>query len=241
MNVTPRNRAPRRAPLASVEDLAASIAHEVNQPLAAIVVNAECCLLWLRKEQPDLDMARQAAERIVRNGQHASEVIRSVRAMLGNTNELALVDLDAVVADTLELIALDIANCRVVLEVRRSTNPVTVRCDATQIRRVLLNLLRNALESICSVTGIPRTLQVSITLVDTQEVAVAIADSGPGLDPATAKRIFEPFFTTKSDGMGLGLAICRSIIESHGGRLSMQPRQPHGCTFEFTLPVHGRR
>jgi signal transduction histidine kinase len=241
MIVNRRPHLARRAPLASMETLAASIAHEVNQPLAAIVVNAECCLLWLRKEQPDLDMARKAAERIVRNGQHASEVIRSVRAMLGNMKgEMATVSINEVIAETLEILALEIIGGRIALETQLCPGPATVRCDRTQIRQVLLNLVRNAIEAMSSTVNTPRTLRIR-ALPDTRdEMTVSVSDSGPGLNASTAQRIFKPFFTTKSGGMGLGLAICRSIIQSHGGRLSARACAPHGCTFEFTLPTHGR-
>jgi signal transduction histidine kinase len=233
-------RRARRPPLASMGALAASIAHEVNQPLAAIVVNAECCLLWLRKERPDLDMAREAAERIVRNGQHAREVIRSVRAMISNADrEMSEVNLNEVVADTLQSLALDFCASHVTLEKRLCPGAANVRCDRTQMQQVLLNLVRNAIEAMCKSVDGPRTLQVRTVLDLTGEVTVSVSDSGPGLHPGAAQRIFKPFFSTKSDGMGLGLAICRSIIDAHGGQLSVRACVPHGCTFEFKLPTHG--
>jgi signal transduction histidine kinase len=233
-------RRAQRPPLASMGALAASIAHEVNQPLAAIVVNAECCLLWLRKERPDLDMAREAAERIVRNGQHAREVIRSVRAMVSNADrEMSEVNLNEVVADTLESLALDFCASHVALEKQLCPGAANVRCDRTQMQQVLLNLIRNAIEAMCTSVEGPRTLQVRTSHDVIDEVTVSVSDSGPGLDLHAAQRIFKPFFSTKSDGMGLGLAICRSIIEAHGGQLSVRTRVPHGCTFEFKLPTHG--
>ncbi|HEV7609209.1 MAG TPA: sensor histidine kinase [Steroidobacteraceae bacterium] len=225
----------------TMEELAASIAHEVNQPLAAIVVNAESCLLWLGKAQPDLAMARKAAERIIRNGQHATEVIRSVRAMLGNANSgMTRVSLSCIVAEVIDLMAPEIGSRSVTLETQLCRDADVVCCDRTQIRQVLINLIRNALEAMCATDQFPRRLQVRLLVDPDKEVSIAISDTGPGLDASTAKRIFEPFFTTKSGGMGLGLAICRSIVQAHGGRLWAQPRAPRGCTFEFTLPAHDR-
>jgi signal transduction histidine kinase len=197
--------------------------------------------LWLAKERPDLAMARKAAERIIRNGRHASEVIRSVRAMLGKTNsEMTRVDLNSVIADVIELMTLEIGSRSVTLETQLCGDASLVHCDRTQIRQVLINLIRNGIEAMCGTNQFPRRLQVSTSVETTGEVLIAISDTGPGLDTATAKRIFEPFFTTKSGGMGMGLAICRSIVEAHGGRLWARPRAPRGCTFEFTLPAHGR-
>ena len=229
------------APLSSMEEFAASIAHEVNQPLAAILVNAQSCLLWLGKVQPDLEMARKAAERIIRNGQHASEVIRSVRAMLGNAkSEVSRVNVNLVVSDTLELLGLEIGSQSITLETQLCACAAFVHADRTQLQQVLVNLIRNAIEAMRGTNCFPRRLRVRTSVDTTGEVSVAISDTGPGLDAATAKRIFEPFFTTKSGGMGLGLAICRSIVLGHGGRLWAEPRAPHGCTFEFTLPTHDR-
>jgi signal transduction histidine kinase len=227
--------------IASIEELAESIAHEVNQPLAAIVVNAESCLLWLGKATPDLGMARKAAERIIRNGRHASEVIRSVRAMLGNKNgEMARYSLNCIITDAIDLMALEIGSRSITLETQLCGNAGHVLCDRIQIQQVLINLIRNGIESMCASSEFPRRLQVQSSVDAVGEVSIAISDSGPGLDAKTAKRIFEPFFTTKSGGMGLGLAICRSIVQAHGGRLWARPRAPCGCTFEFTLPAHGR-
>jgi len=228
--------------IASMEELAASIAHEVNQPLAAIVVNAESCLLWLAKEQPDVAMARKAAERIIRNGQHASEVIRSVRAMLGHSNsEMSRASLSSIISDVIDLMTIEIGSRSITLETQLCREAGLVHCVGTQIRQVLINLMRNGIEAMCGTPQFPRRLQIRTSMEADGEVSIAISDSGPGLDSATANRIFEPFFTTKSGGMGLGLAICRSIVQAHGGRLWARPRAPRGCTFEFTLPAHGRR
>jgi signal transduction histidine kinase len=223
----------------SMGDLAASIAHEVNQPLAAIVVNAECCLLWLEKETPDLEMARKAAQRIVRNGQHASQVVRSMRSLLGDASrEMAIVDLNGVIADTLELLALELDGCGVDLETRLAPAGARVRGDRTQLRQLLFNLIRNAIEAMSGTRDLPRRLRIRTTVDPWTGITATISDSGPGLDPVAVNRIFEPFFTTKTGGMGLGLAICRSIVESHGGRLSTKRTEPHGCTFEISLPAH---
>jgi signal transduction histidine kinase len=228
----------------SVDEWAASIAHEVNQPLAAIVTNAESCLAWLGKEQPDLDRARKAAERIVRTGHHASDVVRSIRAMLRKSPpELAPLDLNTLIADVLDLMATELRLYDIVLETQLSRDLAYVSGDRIQLQQVLVNLIRNGIESMfeAGAAASTRTLRVSTAMESDGAVRVAISDSGTGLDAATLDRIFEPFFTTKTHGTGLGLSICRTIVESHGGRLWATPRIPRGSTFQFTLPTEQGR
>jgi C4-dicarboxylate-specific signal transduction histidine kinase len=248
MNVTQRNGAKddlhqaesavaRLSQLTAMGNLAALIAHEVNQPLAAIVTNAESCLLWLGKEQPDLDMARQAAQRIVRNSHHASEVINGVRAMLGRSSPtLARLDINQVVRDALDLMSQDLTQHKVKVETRLADGVARILGDRTQLQQVLVNLIKNGIEAMSARPTHSRRLLVS-TALDAGAVVIGVADSGMGVDAATMLRMFEPFFTTKRDGMGLGLSICRSIVEAHGGSLWASPRARQGTIFQFRLPT----
>jgi signal transduction histidine kinase len=230
-------------PPAFVDEWAASIAHEVNQPLAAIVTSAESCLAWLGKEQPDLDRARKAAERIVRTGHQASDVVRSIGAMLRKSPpHLAPLDINALITNVLDLMGAEIHKHEVILETQLCRDVGLLPGDRIQLQQVLVNLLRNSIEAMFE-AGVapPRILRVSTSLECDGTVRIAVADSGTGLDAATLGRIFEPFFTTKTHGTGLGLPICRAIIDAHGGRLWATPRIPHGSIFQFTLPlVDGR-
>lgn len=226
-------------PVASMTELAVSIAHEVSQPLSAIAVNARCCLRWLSTEQPDLDMIRRAAERIVRDGEHATEVIRSVRAMHCNTSrELSVVDVNEVISDAVDLMRSELIAHRITLETQLC-GAAFVQADRTQIKQVLVNLISNGIDAMRSTSG-SRTLQVCSAKNGDGDVLVTVSDTGPGLDPSIAERIFEPFVTTKNGGMGLGLAISRSIALRHGGYLCVRPHIPHGCIFDLTLPAYDR-
>jgi len=217
-------------------ELAAALAHEVNQPLAAMVTSAEACLLWLERDRPDLDNARKAAQRIVRDGHHAGSVIRGIRTLLGRASpQRELLQLNDVIADVIDLIGEDLLQQGVdpVLDLCESLPPVMA--DRAQVQQVLINLIRNGVESMSDRPVSARSLQVTTGLDAEGDVLVAVSDAGVGFDPAVMSRLFEPFFTTKSSGMGLGLWICRSIIESHGGSLWASPREPRGSTFQFTL------
>jgi signal transduction histidine kinase len=228
---------------ACLDEWVASMAHEVNQPLAAMVTNAESCLAWLGKDQPDLDRARKAAERIVRTGRHASDVVQGIRAMLRKSPpNLAPLDLGALITNVLDLMDSQIREHDVILETHLCRGLGLLPGDHVQIQQVLVNLIRNAIESMCG-TGFlqPRILRVSSSLDCDGAVRIAVSDSGAGLDAATLGRLFEPFFTTKSHGSGLGLSICRTIVEGHRGRLWATPRVPRGSIFQFTLPLGGGR
>jgi signal transduction histidine kinase len=231
-------RAIEQIRMSEVDELAASIAHEVNQPLAAIVANAECCLVSLGKEEPDLDRARRAAERIVRNGHHASNVIRSIRAMLRRESlDRAPLRIDEVITRAVDSLASELQRQRVTAELRLCSDLQPIVGDHVQLQQVMVNLLRNAIESLAHVSVRSRFLEVSTALHDDGSVLVCVSDSGTGLDEQTVSRMFEPFFTTRKEGMGLGLSICRSIVEAHRGRLWATPRAPRGATFRFTLPA----
>ena len=224
----------------TVRELVASIAHEVNQPLAAIVANAESCLSWLSADPPDMAQVRNAAERIVRNGHHASAVLSSIRALLKTPSPaMSALDLNEVIRDVLDLMGTEFRRHDVVLQIELCRAPCAVRGDPIQLQQVILNLINNAIESLRESVTHPRLVRLSTVMHDRSAV-VAIEDSGAGFDGGTAGRMFEPFFTTKREGTGVGLSICRSIVEAHGGVLWATGIEPRGSVFQFTLPACAR-
>src|SRR6185503_15778836 len=221
----------------TVGELTASIAHEVNQPLAAIVTSSNACLRWLGGAQPNFDEARKAVERIIKDSYRASDVISRVRALVKKAparNDL--VDLNEVIVEVLALAHNQARRAGVVLKRELANDLPPVRGDRVQLQQVILNLVINGLEAIAKNNNGERELSVTSSIDDSQAVTVAVRDTGEGLDPANLERVFDAFFTTKADGMGMGLAISRTIIESHGGRLSAAPNSPRGAVFQFTLP-----
>jgi C4-dicarboxylate-specific signal transduction histidine kinase len=226
------------ARLTTMGELAASIAHEINQPLAAVVTNADACLCWLNRDEPDLDEARQAIARIAKDGKRAGDVIRCLRALARKTGpDLARLDINDTIREVLALTRNERQRHMVELRTDLFPRDRPIFGDRVQLQQVMLNLIMNGIESMSSVTDRPRVLVISSELVEADSVLVAVEDTGMGLDQASADRIFNPFFTTKPNGMGMGLSICRSIIEAHGGRFWASPRAPHGAAFRFTVPA----
>jgi PAS domain S-box-containing protein len=223
-------------------ELTASIAHEVNQPLAAVVANAEACLRWLRRGTPDVDAACRSVEWIIDDGNRASGVIRGVRALVNKTEiEKVPLDINDVVRETIALMQRELVNHRVSLRIEMAaTLPLTL-ADQVQLQQVVINLVMNGIEAMQSVTDRPRELVIRSRQDETQQVLVSVADCGVGISAENADRLFDAFFTTKSSGLGMGLSICRSIMEAHGGRLWATANLPHGATFQFTLPVNADR
>jgi PAS domain S-box-containing protein len=216
--------------------MTASIAHEINQPLAAIVTNGNIGLRWLARAEPDLDEIRGALQRIVDDGLRAGDVIGGVRAMFGKDNRAkSAVKLNDVVREVLALAHGELESHQVTLRTELSEAP-EIMADRVQLQQVLLNLITNAAEAMVSVTDRARLLVVTSGSDEAGDVRITVEDSGPGIDPKDIDRIFHAFFTTKSHGMGMGLAICRSIIETHGGRLRASPGNPHGAVFHIHLP-----
>ncbi len=227
----------RVARVTTMGELTASIAHEMNQPLTAIVTNAESSLLWLAKSPPNLEKARLAAERIVRDGHYAGQVIRSIRAMVHKSSiEMILVDMHGLIQGIVVLMRAELRRHDVRLELELSERVGLIMGEPIQLQQVLVNLIMNAVEAMSAMTGAPRILRVSTELDEDGGLIVAVRDSGPGLEPALVGRIFEPWFTTKPEGMGMGLSICRSIVQAHGGRLSASAAPPGGSVFHMTLP-----
>jgi PAS domain S-box-containing protein len=230
------------ARLTTMGELVASIAHEVNQPLMAIVTNAETCLRWLGREVPDLGEARNAAERIVKNGHRAGEVIRSIRALARKSpSEMVELGINGVIENILELTRAELIKHEILVETDLPEGLETIMGDRVQLQQVILNLIMNGIEAMGDVKHQRRVLRVKTGLDEDGDVLVMVEDSGMGLDPTMIERIFDPLFTTKREGLGLGLSISRSIVEAHGGRLWASPRLPHGTVFQFTLPAATRR
>jgi C4-dicarboxylate-specific signal transduction histidine kinase len=223
--------------MTSIGALTASIAHEITQPLAAIVSNADSCVIWLAKDQPNLDKARRAAERIVKDGHRAAEFIQSIRAQARRSaSEMVLVDLNRLIVDTLELMQAELQRHEVLLETRLVDDLALIKGDHTQLQQVIVNLVTNAIEAISTSRRSPRVIRVSTESNENGDVLTIVEDSGAGIDLQVLDRIFDPMFTTKPEGMGLGLSICRSIVEGHGGRLWVSPNPAGGSIFQFSIP-----
>jgi C4-dicarboxylate-specific signal transduction histidine kinase len=225
--------------ITTLGELTASIAHEVNQPLAAIRTNAEACLRWLDRGTPDLDEARRSVKWIIDNGIRASEVIRRVRA-LANKTEIEKVPLDVndVVSEVITLVQRELTRHQVSLQMELAPALPMILGDRIQLQQVMINLVMNGIEAMQSVTDRPRELVIRSRQDDAQQVLVSVTDCGVGISAEDADRLFDAFFTTKSSGMGIGLSICRSIMEAHGGRLSATGNEGPGATFQFTLPIN---
>jgi PAS domain S-box-containing protein len=222
--------------------LTASIAHEVNQPLAGVVTNGNACLRWLARAEPDLEEARAAVERIIRDGQRASTVIRRMRALAQRTDpQTAWLDLNDVIHEVIVLVHSEVRTHRVVLRTDLSAALPPVLGDRIQLQQVLLNLLINGIEAMYPVTDRTREVRIRSQRYEADTVLVAVQDAGIGLDPENMARLFDAFFTTKPGGMGIGLAISRTIIEAHGGRLWATPHDGPGATVQFTLPAGSER
>jgi PAS domain S-box-containing protein len=220
-------------------ELAASIAHEVNQPLAAVVNAAAACRRWLDRGSPNLDEARNAVDWIVKEGNRASEVIRRVRALAKKTNiEKIPLDVNDVVREVIALVQRELISHQVSLRMELEPTLPTILGDRVQLQQVMINLVMNAIEAMQPVTNRPRELAIRSDRDETQQVLVSVTDCGVGISAEHVDRLFNAFSTTKSSGMGMGLSICRSIIVAHGGRLWATSNLPHGATFQFTLPLH---
>lgn len=225
--------------LTTLGEMSASIAHEVNQPLAAIVTNAGACLRWLDRETPNLEEARRAAERIANAGNRAGEVIRSVRALSSKTEpRKALLDINDVVSEVIMLMQRELLNHRVSLRTELAPALPMIVADRVQLQQVIINLVINGIEAMEPITDRPRELVIRSHLDEAHQVLITVKDSGVGIYAENADRLFNAFVTTKSDGMGMGLSICRSIIEAHGGRVWVEPNLPAGAAFHFNLPLH---
>jgi PAS domain S-box-containing protein len=219
--------------------MAASIAHEVNQPLAAIVANSNAALNWLERAEPDLGEVRAALRRIVKEGHRTGEIIASIRGMFGKKDaEKAVVDVNVLIGDVLSVVRGELERHNVVLKNEPINESLQVLAERVQLQQVLINLVTNAIDAMIGIENRERLLVVGATLCDCDEIEISIRDSGVGIDDDNMPHLFDAFFTTKPHGMGMGLAICRSIVEGHRGRLWAERGRPDGAAFFIRLPAH---
>ena len=217
-------------------EMAASIAHEVDQPLSGVVINANACLRFLTGTSPNLDEVRDGLQAIARDGRRASEVTARIRALARRTpSEKEPLDINEIIREVVVLAEGEARRTRASVRTDLAGNLPRVLGDPVQLQQVVLNLLLNGLEAMDAVTGRPRELVISTQPEASDRVRVGVQDSGSGIDPQLAKRIFDAFYTTKCDGIGMGLSISRSIVEQHGGRLWAVPNDGPGTTFHFTV------
>src|SRR5262245_56779276 len=222
--------------LATLGELTASIAHEINQPLGAVVNSASACLRWLDAHK--LEEARRSASRVIAEGHRASDIISRVRALAKKAPPRKdRLDVNETIQEVVALAHSEVQRNGIALATHLSDGVPVILCDRIQVQQVLLNLLMNAIEAMSGAGEGPRELVVRSGTEDSQGVLVSVQDSGPGLDPQSLDRLFEAFYTTKSQGLGMGLAISRSIIEAHGGRLWATAHVPHGAVLQFTVPM----
>ena len=225
--------------VATMGQLTASIAHEVNQPIGATVTNAQAALRWLGAKPPNLDEVRQALSRIVRDGGRASAVVHRIRNLIKKAPRSDEgVDIDAAIREVIELTRSEALKNGVLVRAELAGGLPPVRGDRVELQQVILNLILNAIEAMSETTEGPRELIITTGKAGSGEVLVTVRDSGPGLAPAALENLFKAFHTTKPKGMGLGLSICRSIVEGHGGRLWASANSPRGAVFQFMLPSH---
>jgi PAS domain S-box-containing protein len=232
----------RVARLTTMGELAASIAHEINQPLTGLVTSAHACLRWLANDQPQLDDVRRAMERIVRDGHRAGDIIKSLRTLARKSGpEMTQLEINDAIREVLSLIHSELNQHDVSLETALSGGLEPIMGDRVQLQQVILNLIMNGIEAMSAVMRERRMLRISSQIDGAGDLLITVEDSGPGLAPETMDRLFDPFFTTKPEGMGMGLLICRSIVDAHGGHLWASPRSPRGAVFQFTVPTTARR
>jgi PAS domain S-box-containing protein len=219
-------------------ELAASIAHEVNQPLAAVVTNAAACLRWLDRDPANLNEARATLRSIINDGNRAGEVIQRVRALVNKTTDRKALHINEVVNEVMSLVQHELFSHRVTLRLELAPALPLVLADRIQLQQVILNLAINGIEAMQPVKDRRRELVIRTRQNETGQALVTVSDCGVGVAAEDVDRLFDAFFTTKSGGMGMGLSICRSIVDAHGGRLSASGNSGPGATFQFTLPLH---
>ena len=225
--------------VATLGEMGASIAHEINQPLSAVVNSASACLRWLDAQKPE--EARRSVSRVIAEGHRASEIIGRIRALAKKTPPRKdWLNLNETIHEVIALAHSEVQRNGVTLETKLEDDVPVILADRIQLQQVMLNLMMNAVEAMSAGHG-PRELLVRSSKDGSQGILVSVEDSGPGLDPKSLDRLFDAFYTTKPHGLGMGLAISRSIIEGHGGRLWATANTPHGAIFQFTLPIESEK
>ncbi|MFM0149468.1 GAF domain-containing sensor histidine kinase, partial [Paraburkholderia sp. RL18-085-BIA-A] len=221
-------------------ELSASIAHEVGQPLGAIVTSGEACLRWLSHRTPQPEEVRACVQHMIGEGRRASEIVRRIRTLTTRAApQKTQLELNDVVNEVVLLVQREVLNHRISLRLKLASDLPPLLGDRVQLQQVLINLVINGIQAMADICDDSRELLIESRRDNNGHVVVAVQDSGPGIDPANANRLFDAFFTTKSNGMGMGLSICRSIIEAHGGQLWVASNAGHGATFQFSLPSIG--
>jgi signal transduction histidine kinase len=222
---------------ATIDAMTAAIAHDVHQPLAAMVASANAAMRWLARPEPDLEEARELLRRIVDEGHRAGEMITGIRSRFSADQDETAVDLEDVIAQVLAFVAAELESRAVSVRTEIPAELPAVTAERGQLELAFFNLIANAIEAMDTVAQRDRVLSIASRLDGSGHLLVTLEDSGTGIDPSHLDRIFEAFFTTKSGRAGLGLSICRKIIESHGGRLWAAARHPHGTAFFVQLPL----
>jgi PAS domain S-box-containing protein len=224
--------------VATMGQLTASIAHEVNQPLTAIIVNAEATLRWLARQPPDMGESRQLLTRIIKDGRRASHVVDRIRDLSKKAPpRMERVEINGAIGEVIELTRGEAMKNCISVRTQFAENLPAVEADRTQLQQVILNLIINAVQALSDGGQDPRELHISTSMNGSGDVLVSVRDTGPGIGPESLGRLFDPFYTTKPDGMGMGLSICRSIIEGHGGRIWATANVPHGAAFHVAIPT----
>jgi C4-dicarboxylate-specific signal transduction histidine kinase len=222
--------------------LTASIAHEVNQPIAAAATNAQAALRWLAARPPNLEEVQQALDHIVKDGNRAGDVIGRIRGLIKKAPPRKDgVDINEAIREVIELTRGEVAKNGASVQTALGEGLPLIEGDRVQLQQVALNLIVNAVQAMGGVADGPRDLFITTSPAEPNGVLVAVKDSGPGLASASLERLFDPFYTTKPEGLGMGLSICRSIIEAHGGRLWVTANLPRGAIFHFTMPTRPSR
>jgi PAS domain S-box-containing protein len=224
--------------IATMGQLTASIAHEVNQPIAAALVNAETAVRWLARQPPDLEKTRQSIDRIVNDGERAAGILSRIRDFSKKAPARREgLEINQAILEIIALARVPMSDNGVLAKMQLAEGLPHILGDRVQLQQVILNLIMNAIEAMSEVTKGPRELLISTSTTEASAVLVTVSDTGPGLSQASAERIFDAFYTTKASGLGMGLSICRSIAEAHGGRLWVKPNEPRGAVFCLMLPV----
>jgi C4-dicarboxylate-specific signal transduction histidine kinase len=225
------------ARVATLGELSASIAHEVNQPLAAIVTSGEAGVRWLRRDVPNLEEVAAAIGRVVAEGRRASEIVTRIRTFLKKTPaQQDVLQIGEIIEEAALLVERELAKESITLTIATDPNLPPIRGDRIQLQQVLVNLMVNAGHAMAEQSR-PRVVTVRAGVAEGGSLAITVKDTGPGISPGDLARLFEPFFTTKQGGMGMGLAICRTTVESHGGQMTADSSPGSGATFRLTLPV----